>query len=130
MSDFFDMLQEHNIDVDDLNNYINSKEFELKAGPVVDDKNKNYVVKESSIEGLGVFATRQIMKGERIGYGIINNTRTFAGRYVNHSSYHNAKFYYFKDNNNMILIADKVINKGEEIVTNYRHHTYSKEYYE
>ena len=30
----------------------------------------------------------------------------------------------------MILIADKIINQGEEIVTNYRHHTYSKEYYE
>lgn len=130
MSDFFDMLKEHNINIDDLNRYINSKEFELKAGPVVDDKNKNYIVKESSIEGLGVFATRQIVKGEHIGYGIINKTRTLAGRYVNHSAYHNAKFYYFKDNDNMILIADKIINQGEEIVTNYRHHTYSKEYYE
>ena len=62
MSDFFDMLKEHNINIDDLNRYINSKEFEMKAGPVVDDKNKNYIVKESSIEGLGVFATRQIVK--------------------------------------------------------------------
>jgi len=130
MSDFFDMLKEHNINIDDLNRYINSKEFESKAGPVVDDNNKNYVVNKSSIEGLGIFATRQIIKGEHIGYGIINNTRTLAGRYVNHSSYPNAKFYYFKDNENVILIADKIIMQGEEILTNYRHHTYSKEYYE
>ena len=63
MSDFFDMLKEHNINIDDLNRYINSRRFEMKAGPVVDDKNKNYIVKESSIEGLGVFATRANSKG-------------------------------------------------------------------
>tara|TARA_R100000742_G_C4279594_1_gene104646 strand:+ start:5441 stop:5833 length:393 start_codon:yes stop_codon:yes gene_type:complete len=130
MSDFLNMLKEHNINLDDLNNYINSKEFELKAGPVVDDKNKNYTVKESAIEGVGIFAERQIIKGEQIGYGIINNTRTLAGRYVNHSAVPNAKFYFFRNNDNMILIADKIINEGEEIVTNYRHHTYKKEYYE
>ena len=124
------MLKEYNINLEDLNNYINSKEFELKAGPVVDDKNKNYELKKSNIEGLGVFATRIIKKGKIIGYGKINNTRTLAGRYVNHSLHHNAKFYSFRDNDNMILVAESKILKGQEIVTNYRHHTFTKEYYE
>lgn len=130
MSDFLDMLKEHNIDLDELNRYIDSKEFELEAGPVVDDKNKNYEVKESKIEGLGIFATRQIYEGEAIGYGVKDHTRTFAGRYGNHSPNPNAQYFYFRNNDNMILVASKSIEKGEEIVTNYRQHTYSKEYYE
>lgn len=130
MSDFLDMLKEYNINLDELNRYIDSKEFELKAGPVVDDNNKNYKLKKSNIQGLGIFATRKIKKKEVIGYGKINNTRTLAGRYVNHSLNNNAKFYSFRDNDNMILIAERKILKGEEIVTNYRHHTFVKEYYE
>jgi len=130
MSDFLDMLKEHNIDLEKLNIYIESEEFELEAGPVVDYNNKNYEIKESDIEGMGVFAAVHFSKGERIGYGVIGKTRTLAGRYGNHSATPNAKYYYFRDNDNMILVADKTIKKGEEIVTNYRQHTYRKEYYE
>ena len=126
MSDFLEMLEEHKIDLKELNRYINSKEFELKAGPVVDSNNKNYEIKKSNIEGVGTFATKHFKKGEKIGYGVIGETRTLAGRYGNHSLNPNAKFYYFKNNDNMILIAYTEIKKGDEIVTNYRHHTYTK----
>ena len=44
MNDFQKMLDELNIDVDDLNKYIESKDFENLAGPVVNDNNKNYKV--------------------------------------------------------------------------------------
>jgi hypothetical protein len=130
MNDFQKMLDELNIDVDDLNKYIESKDFENLAGPVVNDNNKNYKVLKSKIEGKGIFANKEFLKGDVIGYGQLNKTRTLAGRYTNHSNLNNAKFYYIRENNNCILIAEKNILLNDEILVNYRHHTYNKEYYE
>jgi hypothetical protein len=130
MTDFELMLKEANIDLELLNKYIESDEFIKEAGPVVDFGNKNYEVKDSSIEGLGIFTTKDFNKGDVIGYGTMDGCRTIAGRYTNHSKYPNAKFYYFKDNSNTILIAEDNIKKEQEIVVNYRHHTYNKHYYE
>ena len=129
MKDFHKMLEEQGINLEELNEYIESEEFIKEAGPVVDYGNKNYELKDSDIEGLGIFACKDFMIGETIGYGRIQGTRTIAGRYTNHCKKHNAKFCYFKKNDNMILLADKKILKGEEVVVNYRHHTYNKEYY-
>ena len=130
MTDFELMLKEANIDLELLNKYIESDEFIKEAGPVVDFGNKNYEVKDSSIEGLGIFTTKDFNKGDVIGYGTMDGCRTIAGRYANHSKHPNAKFYYFKDNSNTILIAEDNIKKEQEIVVNYRHHTYNKHYYE
>ena len=130
MNDFQKMLDELNIDVDDLNKYIESKDFENLAGPVVNDNNKNYKVLKSKIEGKGIFANKEFLKGDVISYGQLNKTRTLAGRYTNHSNLNNAKFYYIRENNNCILIAEKNILLNDEILVNYRHHTYNKEYYE
>ena len=129
MTDFELMLKEANIDLQVLNKYLKSKEFLKKAGPVVNDFNNNYDILDSEIHGKGIFATKDMEKGYEIGYGSINKTRTYAGRYTNHSLNNNAKFYYFKGNSNIILIAENHIKKGEEIVVNYRHHTYNKDYY-
>ena len=52
-----------------------------------------------------------------------------AGRYTNHSDFNNAKFYFIKGNDNSVLIAEKTIKKGDEILVNYRHHFFSKDYY-
>ena len=49
MNDFQKMLNELNICVDDLNKYIESKDFENLAGPVVDDNNKNYRSEERRV---------------------------------------------------------------------------------
>jgi len=130
MSDFKQMLSELNIDIDVLNKYIDSEKFKELAGPVVDDDNKNYSVLNSKIHGKGIFSNKNFIKGNIIGYGQINNTRTLAGRYTNHSKLNNAKFYYIRKNNNSVLIAEKNIFLNDEILVNYRHHTYNKEYYE
>ena len=39
-------------------------------------------------------------------------------------------FYYIRKNSNLVLIAEKDIVFKDEILVNYRHHTYNKEYYE
>ena len=55
LEDWFKMLKENNIDPKLLEKYLKSKQFLLKAGKVVDDKNKNYVVAKSKIKGKGIF---------------------------------------------------------------------------
>mgnify|MGYP003674159359 CR=1 FL=1 len=128
MNDFYKMLEEVDVDLETLNEYIESEEFIKAAGKVEDDFNTNYYMYHSDIEGFGIFSSNILEKGDVIGYGSKDKVRTYAGRYTNHSLNHNAKFYYFKDNDDIILIAEKRIDKGEEIVVNYRHHTYNKDY--
>ena len=130
MNDFYKFLEEENIDLEVLNAYIDSEEFIKLAGPVVDFGNDNYKVLKSSIDGDGVFANKDFEKGDIIGYGLEQSCRTLAGRYTNHSKNNNAKFYYFKDNDNIVLVSEGSIKIDEEIVVNYRHHTHNKEYIE
>jgi len=130
MTDFEKFIKEQNVDLETINDYIDSEEFEKAAGPVIDIGDKGYEVGKSFIEGLGVIATIDFEKGDVIGYGIIDGCRSLAGRYTNHSKDNNAKFYYFKENNNMILIAESDIEADDEIVVNYRHHTDLRSYYE
>jgi SET domain-containing protein len=130
MTGFFEMLEENNIDFDILRMHLKSEEFLKEAGPVVDDGNDTYKVLDSEIDGKGIFANKNFNEGDFIGYAKVNDTRTLAGRYTNHSDFNNANFYYIKENNNSVLIAEKHIDVGQEILIDYRHHTHNKEYYE
>ena len=130
MNDFKKMLSNLNIDENVLNDFLNSKEFINLAGPVVNDNNKNYRVLDSKTHGKGIFSNKDFIKGDLIGYAQLNNTRTLAGRYTNHCKLNNAKFYYIRKNNNSVLIAEKDIFLNDEILVNYRHHTYNRKYYE
>lgn len=62
MTGFYEMLEEYGIDFNILKEYLKSKEFYDIAGPVVDEKNKNYKVDKSEIDGLGVFSTKNFKK--------------------------------------------------------------------
>ena len=83
-----------------------------------------YHKSDSKIHGIGVFASRNIKKGEIIGDVSENSKyRTTLGRWVNHSKNNNISFYNKKDDVNMFAVADKNIASNEEILVNYRHHT-------
>ena len=116
------MLEEYNINFDSLKEYLKSEAFLKIAGPVVDDKNKNYKVAESEIDGLGIFSNKEFSKGDVIGYGRFGGTRTLAGRYTNHSDVNNANFYYIENSEDAELVCEKDISIGEEILVNYRNH--------
>ncbi len=98
-------------------------------------ENRKVEIKQSKIHGLGLFAARNLRKGEVIGlyqgpeteeegdhvlwiydedeqreYGIDGQTET---RYVNHSQKPNAYF------NGEVLEALRAIKKGEELTHNY-----------
>lgn len=122
MTGFYEMLEEYNINFDSLKEYLKSEAFLKIAGPVVDDKNENYKVAESDIDGLGIFSNKEFSKGDIIGYGRFSGTRTLAGRYTNHSDINNANFYYIENSEDAELVCEKDISIGEEILVNYRNH--------
>lgn len=77
----------------------------------------NTEVRNSDIEGLGLFAIIFIMKGSVIEPAIVEKYYTTqAGKYINHSVSTNS---YIRDD--YYLIAEKDINIGEEITIDYRH---------
>jgi len=88
---------------------------------VIELDSDNYYKAKSNIHGLGIFASRKIKSGEVIGDVFANNYRTPLGRWVNHCKNKNARFY--RVNNNLIAIAQKNINKDQEILVDYRDHT-------
>ena len=73
-----------------------------------------------------MFANYDISKGRTIGVGYFDNNRTILGRYINHSPFNNAKFYYKEQA--VILLAEKDIVKDEEILVNYRDHLLNKSF--
>lgn len=115
MTGFEGMLKDFNITKEDL-------ETITKTGEVLEFYSRLYEKRKSDIHGYGVFAKRNISKGQVIGLGTIDAYyKTTLGRYTNHSDDNNAKFY-FLHNNDMVMVAEKDIIIGSEILINYRHH--------
>ena len=102
---------------------------------VVEVDHSNYYKNKSKLHGIGVFASKNIKKGEVIGFLYTDNKyRTPLGRLTNHSKDKNARFYTKVDfcfwllpyskrlNMDGIAVAEKDIKQDEEILVNYRDH--------
>jgi quercetin dioxygenase-like cupin family protein len=74
-------------------------------------------VKESAIEGSGLFSTRAFAKGEIICPALVADKRTLAGRYSNHAMNPNGVMAYA--DGVLSLTAARDIELGEEITTDY-----------
>ena len=85
---------------------------------------KKYIIKKSTINGLGVFADKNIKKDEYIDFAFIlyNNNKSgkvsYFGSKINHCS-KNDNSYLKKSGNYYYLYAKKNIRKGDEITSNY-----------
>jgi len=102
-------------------------DFITNSGEVVEFKSKLYYKDKSDIHGYGIFSVKNLLKGDVIGLGSIDSKyKTILGRYVNHSDNNNAKFYYLK-NDDLVMVAEKDISKKQEILVNYRDHTLKNE---
>lgn len=75
-------------------------------------------VRDSKIEGKGLFATSDLKEGESIIPARIGTKRTIAGRYTNHSASPNCKMIY--DEGAIYLTAIKPINNGDELTVDYK----------
>tara|TARA_R100001224_G_scaffold70791_1_gene42934 strand:- start:417 stop:806 length:390 start_codon:yes stop_codon:yes gene_type:complete len=119
MSGYISMLNDLGItqeQLDIITNYGNVLEFETDT----------YYKDKSIINGIGVFALKKLKKGDIVGIGSIDNKyKTILGRYTNHSNDNNAMFYYL-ENNDIIMIAEKEIKAKEEILINYRDHVINR----
>lgn len=73
-------------------------------------------VRPSFIEGQGLFATREYLKGEAICPGAIDDKRSLAGRYSNHAAEPNC---FFADDEERTLYALHDIAEGDELTTDY-----------
>ena len=108
-----------------MDNVIDSCEFKAVAGKVVDIKNKTYIKKTSNIHGEGIFALKDIKKGDAIGVvlGFKNNKkyRSYLGRFTNHSNLKNTKFEKLS-NKKVTATCLCAIKNGEEILVDYRDH--------
>jgi hypothetical protein len=120
--DYLKLLQENSLKEEDVDRLINSPEFDAKVGEVIPEDTDLYCLKKSPIHKKGIFTTKKIMKGSVIGYALKDGYRTLLGRYTNHSPFNNTIF--VEEGRNMKAIATEDININEEIVVNYRNHTY------
>ncbi len=75
-------------------------------------------IRESAIQGYGLFAKRLFRAGEIIAPAALNGYKTEAGRYTNHAAIPNARML-VRDETNIDLVAICEINNGE-ITTDYR----------
>jgi hypothetical protein len=86
---------------------------------LIKDKIKDVSVKESEINGKGLFSEKDFKSSDLICIARKEEKRTLAGRYANHSPDPNGAFLF--QNLNIILMAIKDIKRGEEITVDYRH---------
>tara|TARA_R100000664_G_C2749394_1_gene136795 strand:+ start:399 stop:815 length:417 start_codon:yes stop_codon:yes gene_type:complete len=130
-SDWDSFLKEKNLTHADvahyMNNVLDTPEFDARAGKVICVENSTYCVKDSLIHGQGVFAKKNIRATEIIGtvMGGDKETkyRTCLGRFTNHSNSKNTIFKEVEENK-VVAQCIKDIKKGEEILVDYRDHSF------
>lgn len=76
-------------------------------------------LKDSNIQGKGIFSMIEFIADEVIGNARIGDKRTALGRYTNHSKRPNAQMIK-GEKDNLLLVAIKPISKGDEITIDYR----------
>ena len=98
---------------------------------------KNLTIKESRINGLGVFATEDINNNNVLGVSHVQDLkaengywRTPLGGFINHSSNPNCKKSENKFTKNLYLTTIKNIKKGEELTIYYTLYPMIKSYSE
>jgi quercetin dioxygenase-like cupin family protein len=74
-------------------------------------------VKSSSIEGKGLFSTREFEIGEIICPAMVAEKRSLAGRYSNHAMNPNCAMAYVAGD--LVLVACRAIEANEELTTDY-----------
>lgn len=125
------MNQKNKFDIqpalDALNITIEELDELSETGSVVRINYESVYCKQSDVHGYGMFAKKDIAKGEIIGMASIDNKyKTYLGRYTNHSNYPNICFLY-NETNDLVAKATQAISKEEELFLNYSLHIISPE---
>lgn len=119
--DYYQAIKEFGLDHETV------REISLNEDDQIDFPYGDYSVQvsKSTIEGKGLFATASFKEGDIIAPARLDNMRTPAGRFINHSKNPNA-FFVSDNNNDIYVVAGKDIVGckggvlGEEITVDYR----------
>tara|TARA_R110000744_G_scaffold190980_3_gene310221 strand:+ start:1807 stop:2241 length:435 start_codon:yes stop_codon:yes gene_type:complete len=116
------ILEKIGITDENIRLVIESEWFNRNAGALIEEETDTYEKRPSPIEGVGVYAKVKFNKGDVIGYGKKDGVRSMLGRYINHSPFKNAMFYFEGDD--IILATEQDILPGDEILVDYTDHTF------
>jgi len=100
-----------------LLSYLGVAEEDVQNDMKVPVRITDALIKESSIQGVGVFATRDYAVGEEIADLTTSGVKTDYGRYTNHSPDPNTVSV-LKDGD-LVMVASKYIHSGEELLIDY-----------
>lgn len=120
--DFFELIQVAGFTPDLVRQ---QSESEVDQIPMPEGWAPKFTIRNSSIEGRGVFLSSPAEPGEVIAPARIKGMRTPAGRYTNHSLSPNAQFV-MDDAGDIFLVATKRISgccgggQGDEVTVDYR----------
>ena len=109
------LLQEYGIS-EETDRIFKEYNEDVISYPIEQNKTEIY---NSTIDGLGLFATTNLERNEIIVMANVDKLRTPAGKYSNHSDNPNAES--CKAGNNIYYIAKEDIKSGAEITIDYRH---------
>lgn len=121
-SDFLRFLLEFGLDPKTVREISENENDQI---PMPEGWNNNTSIRDSSIEGKGLFLSYPVLKDKIIVPARIEGLRTPAGRYTNHSQNPNCKFVKL-DNGNIFLVSIRDIkgciggSVGEELTVDYR----------
>lgn len=113
IADYGYFLNEIGLSHDEMEKIVNTDD-------VVDLPNgyEHITVRPSSISGVGLFSSKEIIEGDLICPVRLKENRTIAGRYSNHALHSNTRP--FVENDIFYIMATKNIQANEEITMNYR----------
>lgn len=121
-SDFYQLLADYGFTEDTAREQSENEHDQIQMPDAFSAK---ISVRNSNIDGKGLFASAPVNEGELIAPARISGMRTSAGRYTNHSKNPNAKFVMLQ-NGDINLVATKNISgcvggsQGDEITVDYR----------
>ena len=121
-NDFAKLLDEYRIDVELMRIQVENEDDQI---PMPDEWAPYTAIRDSQIEGKGLFMSWPVDAGQVIAPARIDGMRTPAGRFVNHAEFPNCHFQKY-ENDDIYLVASKPIrgcsggSQGEELTVNYR----------
>ena len=127
--DTFEELEQRPQDRDDYGQLLEEFGIDEELVRTMSDNESDYQeieaydmfeVRESPIQGVGVFALVPFPAGAIIGPARIGNMRTQLGRRVNHAAEPNAQHMFHPTADQVIQVALEPIRPGDEITNNYR----------
>jgi len=121
-ADFFELIEQAGFTQETVRQ---QSEDESDQIPMPGGQGAKVTIRQSAIEGRGVFLSAPAEAGEIIAPARVDGMRTPVGRYTNHSQTPNAKFVQYPSGDIYLIASQRIAgcaggSAGEEVTVNYR----------